>query len=250
MASSYGTKLKNIYLIDGEGNRVEILNNLTTINLEEEINVEKKLNKFIEDNNIKVDENGNFEMYVVVDINDKDHEVGSVFHGSNKAVYAKDKVYDRLKINMAYGGLVSHLSFNTSISSVFYGTPSNLKIDKKTTIKEDLLTMKDKLFKILVNKENVTDVNINNIIVNKYKVIENIELNPKLKYKIKSIENGKSISVILYNDITEKSKSLDINYSAPINMLQDVHSIIVKYLDENEKQVALINSIVENGSEL
>lgn len=218
------------------------LNNTT--NFKEEKSVEEKLNTYFNENGIIVDSNGNFEMYVVVDANDKDHEVGSVFHGQETEVYAEKRAYEDLK-EQNYVGYLNYL--NTS-SFIFPTFKSNTKIEKKKTIKEELLTLKDKMFKVLVNKENVTNVKNNIVFVNKYKVIESVNLKPKLKFKIFSINEGK-ISVLLYNSLTEKSKIITVVIlkNATFDVIKEA---IEFYLENDENNVKLINSLVDNGAVL
>ena len=211
--------------------------------VKEEVNMEEKLNKYLEENNIEVDENGNFEMYIVVDADDKDNEVGSVYYGKTTEVYVEDRAYEDLKENKP-----------ATIFTEFYSNiPSNKEIKKKTSIREELLTMKNKIFKVLINKENIVmkvQNNVDNIVsVNKYKVIESVKLNPVLKFKIVSISDN-SVTVKLYNNLTQNLKTLHLKDAKNINSLEDVKVLINDYLDKDEKQVALINSIINDGAEL
>jgi hypothetical protein len=182
------------------------------------------------------------EMFVVVDADDKDHEVGSIFHGEETEVYAEKGAYDDLKEN---GNMIFLSNSFVDFSMI---TSLNLLVEKKKSIKEELLTMEDKMFKVLVNKENVVNVKNDVVYVNKYKVIGSIELNPVLKFKIKSIDNDK-VSVLIYNNITEKSKATDIEHWSTINTtsIEDVKRLVKTYLEEDEKQVNMINSIVDDG---
>lgn len=207
-------------------------------NFEEDVNMEEKLNNYLEENNIEVDENGNFEMYLVVDADDKDHEAGSVFHGETREVYTEDRAYKDLEENRC--GCNDFYALNILF---------NKEIKKKTSIKENLLTMEDKMFKVLINKENVIKVQNNILYVNKYKVIEPIELNPVLKFKIGRFTD-EGVTVLLYNSLTKKSKTIELIYYDTIETLGQVRELINDYLRENEKEVALINSIVDDGAEL
>jgi hypothetical protein len=230
--------LTTITLVDSNGNIVQTFN----LNKEEDENMEEKLNKYLEENNIEVNDNGDFEMFVVVDADDKDHEVGSIFHGEETEVYAEKGAYDDLKEN---GNMIFLSNSFVDFSMI---TSLNLLVEKKKSIKEELLTMEDKMFKVLVNKENVVNVKNDVVYVNKYKVIGSIELNPVLKFKIKSIDNDK-VSVLIYNNITEKSKATDIEHWSTINTtsIEDVKRLVKTYLEEDEKQVNMINSIVDDG---
>ncbi len=216
--------------------------------IKEEINMEEKLNNYLEENNIEVDENGNFEMYVVVDADDKDHEVGSVFHGETREVYAEDRAYEDLEENKKVGCSISTNEW-IKVFNNLYNTPSNKGIKKKTSIREELLTMKDKMFKVLVNKENVVNVRegLKIVYVNKYKVIKPIELNPILKFKIGHFTD-EGVAILLYNNLTKKSKTIKLIYY--VETLGQIRELINDYLKENEKEVALINSIVDDGAEL
>jgi hypothetical protein len=207
--------------------------------IKEEINMEEKLNKYLEENNIEVDENGNFEMYLVVDADDKDNEVGTVYHGKTREVYAEGRVYEDLEQNKPA----------IIFTEFYFNIPSNKEIKKKTSIREELLTMKDKMFKVLVNKENVVKVQNNILYVNKYRVIKHIELNPVLKFKIKYFTD-EGVAVLLYNSLTKKYKQINLVADNTIEDLEDVRKLINDYLARDEKEVALINSIIDEGAEL
>ncbi len=216
----------------------------------EEVSMEEKLNKYLEENSIEVDKNGNFEMFVVVDADDKDHEVGSIFHGTETEVYSENRAYEDLKVNnnggMFYGSFYHTHTISLDLSSSYL---SDTKIEKKSTIRESLMKLEDSIFKVLVNKDNVTKVDRNVVYVNKYKVLEEIVLHPILKYKIKSIDSDK-VTVLLYNSLTEKSKTIECECFNDVDSLVDIKELINEYLGKNEKQIALINSIVDDGAEL
>jgi hypothetical protein len=197
--------------------------------------VKEKLNNYLEENKIRIDKNGNFEMYVVVDADDEDHEIGSMFHGGTTEVYGKDRAFEDLKENNSDG-----ITLNSG---------SSYKIEKKTSIREDLLAMKNKMFKVLVNKESIVDIKADIVYVNKYKVIEKIKLNPILKFKIKSISD-ENISILLYNNITNKSKTIDIKRLTYISKVEDIKMLVNEYLTKNEQEVYLMNSIADDGMEL
>jgi len=219
----------------------------STTNLKEEKSVEEKLYEYLKENEIEVDEHGNFEMYVVVDVDDKDHEIGSIFHGEKTEAYTEKRAYDDLKENnygKIYAGMIT--SGTITYSNIYYNPVT--KISKNTSIKEDLLTIKDKIFKVLVNEENVTNVKNDIVYVNKYKVIESVDLRSELKFKISSI-NEEKVVVLLYNSLTEKSKTITVEAYAPIS-LSDVKSAIEMYLQDDENNVALMNSLVDDGAVL
>lgn len=218
----------------------------TTNNLEEEEKLEEKLNKFLEEKNIEVDKDGNFEMYVVVDADDTEHEVGSIHCGQVQHVYTKEQAFKDLK----------NCNFPTKCN---YSFANDINIKKQTTIKEDLMTMEDKMFKILVNKENVYNFSYvvlekeEVLCVKKYKVIDSVSINPELKFKI--IEIGDSImgrntviTVLLYNSITENKRTIlmDLDYDFKTSITQ-IEKMINDYLKLDEHNVALINSTVDNG---
>jgi len=209
--------------------------------------VKEKLNNYLEENKIRIDKNGNFEMYVVVDADDEDHEIGSMFHGGTTEVYGKDRAFEDLKENNS-DGITLNLAWHNHIFSPLY-SGSSYKIEKKTSIREDLLAMKDKMFKVLVNKESIVDIKADIVYVNKYKVIEKIKLNPILKFKIKSISDG-NISILLYNNITNKSTTIDIKRLTYISKVEDIKMLVNEYLTKNEQEVYLMNSIADDGMEL
>ena len=202
------TGLPDYYIKDVKGwmvtcnpkaNTNTILATTPIIFKEDNKTMEEELNKYLEEKSIKIDENGNFEMYAVVDVDDKDHEVKAIICGKNTEVYSKKRAYEDLRENI----LEKHPIFSTFYMSSW--NPLNAQVKKQNTITEDLLVMRDKMFKVLVNKQDVTAVRPNRVDVRKYKVIEAIELTPKIKFKIKSIIE-KNIIVLLYNDITKKTK--------------------------------------------
>lgn len=215
-------------------------------NLKENNIMKEQLEKFLTENEIKVDENGNFEMYVVVNTDDKDHKSGTILCGNNIEAYTEDRAYEGLKGNNKKTPFQFIMDFGYSKS---YNFTSNISLEKKTTIKEDLMTLEDKMFKVLVNKENVTKIYNDKIDINKYKVVSEIALLPKLKFKIQST-NKNSITVILYNSLTEKSKVITIDAYLKINNIDNVKVLINEYLANNEKEVMLINSIVDTGEEI
>lgn len=218
-------------------------------NFKEDNNMEERLNEYLEKNAIDIDENGNFEMYVVVDEDDKDHTISSIFHGKETEVYSEKRAYEDLKGNNNKNLFsLNYSSLTYTINSISL-KPSNIEMKKKTTIKDDLMLLEDKMFRVLVNKENVTNINTysNVVYVNKYKVIEEINLYPELKFKIQSI-NKDNINVILYNSITEKAKTISIDCTTSIRTLEDVTALINAYLENDDNQVNLMNSIADSGA--
>ncbi len=234
---SYKLGEVEIKIMDTIGNAYKFKNNKW-----EEITMEERLNKYLDENNIEINENAEFEMYVVVDASNTDHEIGSIFHGKTTEVYAEDRAYEDLK---------EDTDFNFRFSPEYFILPftrvnNNIK---QTTIKEDLLTMEDKMFKVLVNRENIVNVGSDIIYVNKYKVVNAVELNPVLQFKIKSIDD-KGIVVSIYNSITKKAKTINIKHSEhamDINTITDTKDLVKKYLETDEKRVALINSSIDDG---
>lgn len=208
-------------------------------------NVEEKLNKFLDENNIPVNDNNEFTMYVVVDANDKDHEVGAIIYKEDTEVYAESRAYEDLKGSKSYGigGLADCFTFKLPKIT------NSLSQTKRNTIREDLLSMEDKMFAVTVNKKDVSDVVADDIVyINKYKVIAAVSLNPILKYKVTSIDDAK-IAVKLYNNLTEKSEMIVLRNVYP-DSLDDIGEAIRDYLTTNERQVELINSTVDDGVEL
>jgi hypothetical protein len=230
-----------------------ITNNTTK--LKEGNSVEERLNTYFNENGILVDSNGNFEMYIVIDADDKDHEVGSVFHGTDTEVYAEKRAYEDLKENNCGGYYNKLFAQINDIAINPYFSISDTKIAKKKMIKEELLALKDKMFKVLVNKENITNVKNNVVFVNKYKVVESVNLRPELKFKISSI-NDEKISILLYNSLTKKSKIIQIEkYNIDFDLtnelvLKDIKNSINEYLSQDENEVNLMNSLVEDGAAL
>jgi hypothetical protein len=239
------SNVSSFQMINTKTGEVVLSGNVNNLNVKENIKMEEKLNKYLVENEIKVDENGNFEMFVVVDADDKDHTVGTIFNGKETEVYSEERAYEDLKENNV-GGYISSNPFLFNIPTLF---SSKVEPKKKTTIRDDLLKLEDKMFKVLVNVENITDLIGRVVYVNKYKVLEEIVLNSTLKYKVKSISSDK-VTVLLYNSLTEKSKTIEIDCNSEVNSLEDVKELINKYLENDEKKVALINSIIEDGAEL
>jgi hypothetical protein len=248
--NSAGIDLTKARMYDSMKNKATILLDSpyfkNNINIKENVNMKEQLEKFLTENEIEVDDNGNFEMYVVVDTDDKDHEVGSILCGNITEAYTKNRAYEDLKGNNEKTPFQFIMDFGYSKS---YNFTSNISLKKKTTIKEDLLTLEDKMFKVLVNKENVIKVYDDKIDINKYKVLSEVKLLPKLKFKIASIDKN-NISVVLYNNLTEKSKTIVIDIPSQFITLEDIKVLINSYLEKDEKQVYLMNSIIETGAEL
>jgi hypothetical protein len=208
-----------------------------------ENNMEERINKFFEENKIEVDENGNFEMYVVVDADDKDHEIGAIICGNKTEVYVKERAYEDLKENNVGGWTVHLMGINDIIDT------KTEKTKERKTIKDRLLSIKDKIYKISSNKENIKRLDSDKLIVNKYKVIEGEKLNPVLKYKIMGI-GEKEITVRLYNNLTEKFEAVCIYYDREIPSSAVLSEMIKLYLSKNEKSVNLQNIVNKNGIEL
>lgn len=212
-------------------------------NEKENVNMEEKLNKFIEEHEIHVEDNGDFTMYIVVDADDENNEVGAIIYKGNTEAYTKKRAYEDLNQNKHFRLTID--GWSPAIETFFY---NNIELKKKTTIKEDLLKMEDKMFVVSVNKKDVSDVKGDVIYVNKYKVLEEVELNPILKFKIKEINKDKEESVvILYNNLTKKSKTITLGW---ISSLEDAKFQIREYLERDEWQVELVNSIADDGAEL
>jgi len=202
---------------------------------------DEDFNTFLEENNIKMDEDGNFEAYIVEDVDDEDCHVGNVVCNKDTFAYSEENAYEDLKTPR-----ISESPF--FVTTVFPN--KQIDVEKKVSIKDDLLTMEDAMFKIIANKKDVVRIQDDSIIINKYKIIEEIVLKPMLKYKIKNIYIiQQSADIVLYNDITEKSKTiylLDISgsYTDKVDAIQEN---LLQFLREDEDNVDIINSFKDEG---
>lgn len=241
---------KQINALFQSQNNYPIWRGTIKISEKENENVEEKLESlegFFRKNKISVNENSEFTMYVVVDADDKGHEAGAIIYKENTETYTESRAYEDLK---KYNAPEEYWTFELK-----YSTMSQPK--KRKSIRRDLLAMEDKMFSVLVNKKDVSAVEGDIVFVNKYKVVEEIALKPVLKYKVESINDG-TVKVILYNNLTEKSKRITLRDVLPcslddirkrIGVYDDIRKAIGVYLDIDEMQVQLINSTV-NGVEL
>ena len=205
---------------------------------------DEDFNTFLEENNIKMDEDGNFEAYIVEDVDDEDCHVGNVVCNKDTFAYSEENAYEDLKTPRI-------------AESPFFVTTAfpnkQIDVEKKVSIKDDLLTMEDAMFKIIANKKDVVRIQDDSIIINKYKIIEEIVLKPMLKYKIKTmLITQQSADIVLYNDITEKSTTIylsDISgdYMDKVDSIQEA---LIQYLREDEDNVNIINSVADEGTEL
>lgn len=195
--------------------------------------MEQKLNEFLTKNNIQVDENGNFEAYIVVDADDTENVVGTIFNGVNVKAYSYEGAYEDLKETS--GG--NYISFN----GIFLGQHTKeIKLEKKQSIRKKLLNIKDKVLKVLINKNNVVKACSDKLYINKYKVLEEIQLNPQIACKILNFTDYGYVNVLLYNTLTLKEEAIKLNdYDAYDK--ESLNRAIRTYLDENERQVSLIN---------
>lgn len=204
----------------------------------EDDDMEEMLNKFIKENKIKVDDKGNFEMYIVVDVDEEDCEIGTVVKGKTVEAYTEKRAYEDLKDNI-----------DTNQYFIIVTPKIINKLKEKISIRKDLLKIEDKMLKILVNKKDVISVHNDKLYIDKYKIIDHIILKPKLKFKIKNFCK-ETIEVIIYNDITEKSKTITIRYPHEELSEKTIKDAINTYLDIDEKKVALYNRILKDGVDL
>ena len=58
---------------------------------------DEDFNTFLEENNIKMDEDGNFEAYIVEDVDDEDCHVGNVVCNKDTFAYSEENAYEDLK---------------------------------------------------------------------------------------------------------------------------------------------------------
>ena len=218
-----------------KGQDISITATSSIIN-KEETSMEERLNEFLETNNIKVNEQGNFEMYVVVDENDKDHEPNAIFPISS-VVYTLDQAYEKLKANNNGRGVYV-------LSSCCDNNNKSQKSTKEILLKESEL----KIFKLLINKNNAKTIcyknsffiGINYLEVSKYKVISEVELKPEIAFEINSM-NDEMIYVKLYNTVTKKERNITINYNNGVPTKDELKQMVNNYLDRNEKETKLIN---------
>ncbi|MFA7203927.1 MAG: hypothetical protein WC188_09520 [Candidatus Caldatribacteriota bacterium] len=202
---------------------------------------DEDFNAFLEEHNIKMDESGNFEAYIVVDVDEEDCQVGNVICNQDTFAYSEENAYEDLKIP------------RISENPFFFTTASPSKqidIEKKTSIRDDLLTMEDAIFKIVANKKDVVRIKDDYIIINKYKIIEEIVLKPILKYKIKNMYiREHAADIVLYNNITEKSKIIylsDISGSYT-DKIDSIRKSLLQFLREDENNVDIINTFRDEG---
>ncbi len=205
---------------------------------------DEDFNAFLEEHNIKMDESGNFEAYIVVDVDEEDCQVGNVICNQNTFAYSEENAYEDLKI--------PRISENPFFFTTAFPS-KQIDIEKKISIRDDLLTMEDAIFKIVANKKDVVQIKDDYIIINKYKIIEEIVLKPILKYKIKNMYiREHAADIVLYNNITEKSKIIylsDISgsYTDKVDSIQES---LLQFLREDEDNVDIINSFKDEGIEL
>lgn len=113
--------------------------------------------------------------------------------------------------------------------------------------------MEDAIFKIVANKKDVVQIKDDYIIINKYKIIEEIVLKPILKYKIKNMYiREHAADIVLYNNITEKSKIIylsDISGSYT-DKIDSIRESLLQVLREDENNVDIINTFRDEGIEL
>jgi hypothetical protein len=219
----------------------------------EENNMEQKLNEFLTKNNIQVDDNGNFEAYIVVDADDKENVPGTIFNGVDVEAYSLDGAYEDLK---ECENTTSFYNDYINIATKWFGfTKKIIKLEKQISIREKLLFIEDKILKVLINKNNITNVFSDKLIINKYKVLEEIQLNPQFAYKIVNFTNDGEAEILLYNTLTLKSEIIKFYYDGYDGSDDCCYSKeymdkqVKYYLDTNELQVKLMNdtmgSIIE-----
>ena len=205
---------------------------------------DEDFNTFLEENNIKMDEDGNFEAYIVEDVDDEDCHVGNVVCNKDTFAYSEENAYEDLKTPR-----ISESPF--FVTTAFPN--KQIDVEKKVSIKDDLLTMEDAMFKIIANKKDVVRIQDDSIIINKYKIIEEIVLKPILKYKIKNMYiREHAADIVLYNNITEKSKIIylsDISGSYT-DKIDSIRESLLQVLREDENNVDIINTFRDQGIEL
>ena len=206
----------------------------------EEDNMEQKLNEFLTKNNIQVDENGNFEAYIVVDADDTENVPGNIFNGVDVEAYTLEGAFEDLKEvkkNYLYSEYISP-------ARLFYDNPKNeIELKKQKSIREKLLTIKDKILRVLVNKNNVIRACSDKLYVSKYKVLKEIKLNPQIACKISNFTDNGYVNVLLYNTLTLKEEVIKLN-DYDVYDEESLNRAIRTYLDENERQVNLINETI------
>lgn len=202
---------------------------------------DEDFNAFLEEHNIKMDESGNFEAYIVEDVDDEDCHVGNVVCNKDTFAYSEENAYEDLKTPR-----ISESPF--FVTTAFPN--KQIDVEKKVSIKDDLLTMEDAMFKIIANKKDVVRIKDDYIIINKYKIIEEIVLKPILKYKIKNMcIREHAADIVLYNNITEKSKIIylsDISGSYT-DKIDSIRKSLLQFLREDENNVDIINTFRDEG---
>jgi hypothetical protein len=199
-------------------------------------NNEQKFDEFVKKVNINVDDDGNFECYIVIDESNTEHEVGTIFNNISIAAYPTiPDAYDHLKIQTL---------IPRSWARYLYGSQT-INEKNNTSIIEKLQKIGIKMIKILVNKNNITAISTecNSIIINKYKVIEFIKLNPQIAFKLLEFDNESHyLSVSLYNTITNKSYIIKIKFYEE-DTEESIKNRIKDYLLLDEKQVKIQNKL-------
>lgn len=213
-----------------------ILDSITTSKDEDFMDnetIREEFDSFLQKANIYIDENGNFECYIIIDESDTEHNVGSIFNNTPMSAWVYiEESYNALKMP------VNQYSFG-------YIQPMRIMEKESVSIIDDLLKIEKRMIKILVNRNNVIGVTPRRglVDIDKYQVIEIIKLNPKIAIRLLGFDIiSHYLSVSLYNTITRKSRFINIKFSEE-DTDESIKSKIGDYLELDKKQVELQNKL-------
>lgn len=161
-------------------------------------NMEEKLNKFIEENNVEVDGDKIYMYMTVHNDNLKDYEVGTIFKEEKSL----------------------HL---TSVENAKY----ELRRDWNTVLKptDRLKSVNNTIIKLEINKNNVSNISnpyeiVKNIRVNKYKVVEILNVETTIHYEIQGFIKNEKVAVKVFNKYTNECQHIEVLYTLEKDKLE------------------------------
>lgn len=208
---------------------------------------EKFFEEFISKNNINVKENGDFECYIIVDQTDTENVPGTIFNNMDIKAYPYETAYKNLNYNFSKVKYTNPHTFS-HISHML--RRDCIQSQDILSIKESILQMNKKIIRVLVNRNNITGVlpiEFYGIWINKYKVIEEVILEPKIAIKNLYFHNDENnlVSVTLYNTITDYEVSICIK-SSEDDTDESIKDKIKKYIELDETQTWIKKSLREH----
>ena len=245
----FSCEIDKIWIVDSKDDKYEVpikykWNGETCI-ITQELELkenEMSVNEFLYENNIEVDENGNVEMYIVEDVGDDDYEVGTKYNRDREVeCYNLYGAYEDIKETWYSGGFTINPSVSiTPINNWELEFPKAIEENKtdKICLKDRLLKIKDRILKISLNKKDAFIRN-KNLYVGKYKILEEVELKPEIKFEVTSFDE-EYCYVKLYNSLTLKSENIKIDS----NIIDDALSLkcaISDYLENDKFETDLMN---------